>query len=143
MFKTALVPVDLVHISDGSTLMDRAKRIAEQNDCKMLLLNVVPVMPPYVAKDLPSGLHDKVLSHVQSELEQLARKYELPSSTQFLVRHGSPVQEILKAATESAADLIVIDSHQPGWSHFVLGSVAGSVVQHARCSVLVLRQPQS
>lgn len=141
MFKTILVPVDLAHIADGSTMIEQAKRTAEQNEGKLVLLNVVPVMPPYVAEGLPSGLHEQVLSHVRSELEQLAKKYDLAASTSIRVSHGSPAQEILKAATDCKADLIAIASHRPGWSDFVLGSVAGSVVRHARCSVLVLRQP--
>ena len=141
MFKTVLVPVDLAHIADGSTMIEQARKIAEHNDCKMLLLNVVPVMPPYIAEGLPSGLHEQVMSRVQSELGQLAKKYDLPATTRILVRHGSPAQEILKAATECEVDLIAIASHRPGWSDFVLGSVAGSVVRHARCSVSVLRQP--
>ncbi len=139
MFKTVLVPVDLAHIADGSTMIGQAKKIVEQHDSRMLLMNVIPVMPPYVATGLPSGVHQEVLSHVQSELETLANENALPASTRVLVRHGSPAQEILKAATEHEADLIVVASHQPGLSDIVLGSVAGSVVRHARCSVLVLR----
>ena len=37
------------------------------------------------------------------------------------------------------ADLIVIGSHRPAMSTYLLGSNAKTIVRHAKCSVLVLR----
>ena len=38
------------------------------------------------------------------------------------------------------ADLIVIGSHRPAMSTYLLGSNAKTIVRHAKCSVLVLRE---
>ena len=59
-----------------------------------------------------------------------------------MVRQGAPATQILEAAEEIGADMIVIRSHDPGMSNYFLGSVAGRVVRHAHCSVLVVRQPK-
>ena len=53
---------------------------------------------------------------------------------------GSPQRVLVEEATEWGADLIVVGSHGYGfWEHALLGSVSNSVVNHAPCSVLVVR----
>lgn len=56
------------------------------------------------------------------------------------VRCGDPAQEIVDAALEDEADLIVVGSHgRTGLERLLIGSVARKVVTHAPCSVLVVR----
>lgn len=58
-----------------------------------------------------------------------------------LVCMGGPAQMILEAAKEWEADLIVVGSHGYGfWGRTFYGSVSDAVVQHASCSVLVVRE---
>jgi universal stress protein A len=60
--------------------------------------------------------------------------------TQTSLREGLPVDELLKAATEISADLIVLGTHgRTGLPHVVLGSVAERVVRGAPCPVLTVR----
>ena len=55
---------------------------------------------------------------------------------------GKPASEIVKAAQEWPADVIVIGSHgRHGLERALLGSVAEGVMRHAPCSVLVVRTP--
>jgi nucleotide-binding universal stress UspA family protein len=66
----------------------------------------------------------------------------LPAGTAAMqfVQKGSPGPEIVKAATQWPADLIVIGSHgRRGLTRAVLGSVAEAVMRHAPCPVLVVR----
>ncbi len=56
------------------------------------------------------------------------------------LRDGTPVDEILKAARDMAADVIVIGTHgRTGLPHVLLGSVAERVVRGAECAVLTVR----
>jgi universal stress protein F len=57
-----------------------------------------------------------------------------------VVRIGGVYPEILAEAEEWGADLIVIGSHRPAMSTYLLGSNARTVVRHAKCSVLVVRE---
>jgi nucleotide-binding universal stress UspA family protein len=58
---------------------------------------------------------------------------------QFL-REGQPAKEIIAAAREWAADLIVLGTHgRSGVARAVLGSTADAVVRHAPCPVVVVR----
>ena len=53
---------------------------------------------------------------------------------------GKPAEEIMKIASKHHADLIVIGAKGLGAiARFLLGSVSTRVVQHATCSVLVVR----
>ena len=53
---------------------------------------------------------------------------------------GSPVGEVVKAAKDWPADLIVIGSHgRGGIRRALLGSVAEGVMRQAPCPVLVVR----
>jgi nucleotide-binding universal stress UspA family protein len=53
---------------------------------------------------------------------------------------GNPAEEIMKAASREQADLIVMGAKGLGAiARFLLGSVSTRVVQHANCSVLVVR----
>jgi len=56
------------------------------------------------------------------------------------LREGMPVEQILNAARETTADLIVIGTHgRTGLPHVLLGSVAERVVRGAACPVLTVR----
>jgi nucleotide-binding universal stress UspA family protein len=53
---------------------------------------------------------------------------------------GNPAEEIMKAASQQQADLIVMGAKGLGAiARFLIGSVSTRVVQHASCSVLVVR----
>jgi nucleotide-binding universal stress UspA family protein len=56
------------------------------------------------------------------------------------VRGGNPTRQILDAARDHGADLIVMGTHgRTGIAHVVMGSVAERVLRHAPCPVLSLR----
>jgi nucleotide-binding universal stress UspA family protein len=58
------------------------------------------------------------------------------------LREGDPADQLVQAVHDIAGDLIVIGSRgHTGLSRIVMGSVAHSVLFHARCSVLVVKQP--
>ncbi|MFO1090606.1 MAG: universal stress protein [Hyphomicrobiales bacterium] len=56
-----------------------------------------------------------------------------------VVREGSPANQILAVAQEVSPDVIVMASHTPGISNYIMGSVAGKVVRYSSVSVLVVR----
>ena len=75
----------------------------------------------------------------QAFLATAAQRTGEPPAYQFL-REGKPADQILAAAREWEADVIVIGTHgRSGVSRLVLGSTAESVVRHALCPVLVVK----
>lgn len=62
------------------------------------------------------------------------------TSVEERLAYGHEAHEILKAARQTRADLVVVGSRgQTGLRKFFLGSVSEKVVHHAPCSVLVTR----
>jgi nucleotide-binding universal stress UspA family protein len=58
------------------------------------------------------------------------------------LREGDPADQLRRAATDPAGDLIVVGSRgHVGISRLVMGSVAHAVLTHAHCSVLVVKRP--
>lgn len=63
--------------------------------------------------------------------------------TTWKMRAGVPSHEIVDAAKEADADLIIIATHSyTGWKHFCIGSTAERVVRAAPCPVLVVREKE-
>lgn len=62
------------------------------------------------------------------------------TSARALIRDGAPRHELLAAAREEQADLVVIATHgYTGLRHVFLGSTAEQVVREAPCPVLTVR----
>ena len=60
-----------------------------------------------------------------------------------VLAHGHPADQMLTLAKRKKTDLLVVGSRgMTGLRRFFLGSVSHKLVQHAPCSVLVVRQPQ-
>jgi nucleotide-binding universal stress UspA family protein len=73
-------------------------------------------------------------------LEEIGAGLAFPKeSVSHAVRFGGIYVEILAEADEWGADLIVIGSHRPSMSTYLIGSNAKTIVRHAKCSVLVIR----
>jgi nucleotide-binding universal stress UspA family protein len=93
------------------------------------------MMPMYVeAADASRREHDDLVREMTGELRASGLVAE-PDR-----RDGDAATEILAAATESRADLVVMGTRgRTGLRRLVLGSVARNVLQHATCSVLIVR----
>ena len=74
-------------------------------------------------------------------IQQLLINHNLAlRSLKIEVRYGSPAVEIVRAAEDLHADLIVMSTHgRTGMSHVLLGSVAEKVVRYAKCPVLTVK----
>jgi nucleotide-binding universal stress UspA family protein len=86
-----------------------------------------------------TGAHATEATPARSAVEGLTaagRAHEID------VRSGDPAHEIVQAASDWKADLIVMGSRgRTGLARLLLGSVARKVVAHAPCSVLIKRLP--
>jgi universal stress protein G len=89
---------------------------------------------------MPSNYIEAAKESAGKVMEEMASKVGLKSgSFEIRTAHGSTYDEILSAARDCGADLIVVASHQPGLSDYLLGSTAAKIVRHAKISVLVIR----
>jgi nucleotide-binding universal stress UspA family protein len=78
--------------------------------------------------------------HAQMAQEMVDRLAESGLRAEPECRDGDPAEQILQAAEAAAADLVVVGTHgRTGLSRLLMGSVARNVLNHAPCSVLVVR----
>jgi nucleotide-binding universal stress UspA family protein len=135
---------------DGSPraagVLSVALTIGRAQGAKLTLLRSVG-LPPDVPQDFWKTTEEPLLDilkrHAREYLDAQAAKVpaELLGGTDLVI--GVPWQAICDAAHEQQADLVVIGSH--GYSGFdrLLGTTAAKVVNHAQCSVLVVREPHA
>lgn len=89
---------------------------------------------PAIEGDILASGHKQLASLAEAEVAGQVESH-------LLVRAGLPPLEIVEAAREIRADLIVISTHgRTGLKHAWLGSVAEQVVRRAPCPVLVVRE---
>jgi nucleotide-binding universal stress UspA family protein len=132
MFKRILVPVDLAHEWSWRDALPAAARQAQDHGAELIAMTVVPEIDP---DDLKRRPQDSV-----GDLKKLLGEH-VPEglNADAVVKTGSVHRQIRRTAEERGVDLIVMASHHPEWTDYVIGSNAAQVVLHADCSVLVLR----
>ncbi|MBI5388647.1 MAG: universal stress protein [Verrucomicrobia bacterium] len=140
--KRILVPVDFSDCSKKA--LQYAVPFARQFNASLVLLNVVQVSyPAGEFGPVEPPLPDTVMEDTsRKELETLAATEIAglaPVTT--LVRVGRPADEIVLAASDVQADLLIISTHgHTGLKHVLLGSTTEHVVRRAPCPVLTVRE---
>lgn len=73
-------------------------------------------------------------------LASIARGAQLPAPPVQLLHQGHPGAQVVQAARDWGADVIVLGTHgRSGLSKLIMGSVAEQVLRHAPCPVLLIR----
>ena len=139
--KTVLLPIDLLHEDGWEKTIEHATSLVKLHGAK---LHVLTVIPDYgmsmVASYFPKGFSDDAVKETRANLEAFLKKH-LPQDieAELHVRHGTIYQQIIAIADRVEADMIVMASHRPEMSDYLLGPNAARVVRHARQSVTVIR----
>jgi universal stress protein F len=142
MFKSILVPVDLSETDMSRAAIDKAIALAGVTDARIELVYVRSILPVTFMEYVPPSFDEEQQSDCEKRLSEFAEKLRAPvGRIATVVRMGAVYNEVLAEAKKIAADLIVIGSHRPGMATYLLGSNASTIVRHAECSVLVVRQP--
>ncbi len=142
-FKHILVTTDFSEHSDRAIQL--AADLATAFQSSLTLLHVYESGgAPYPESALHRGnLGEPLLEEAESKLAERVELIgrEIPQIG-AKIRQGIPCAEILAAAQEDGADLIVMGTHgRRGPARTLLGSVAEQVVRHSSIPVLTVRQP--
>ena len=144
MFKNILVPVDIGEVDVAKPGFDQAVELAKLSGAALRLVHVRSPVPYAMNEYIPAEYYDTDEKAVLKALENLAAKLDLPKGRVTVISpFGSVYDEVLKEAARMNADLIVLGSHRPNWSTYLIGSNAANIVRHAKCSVLVMRPPDA
>ncbi|HVL71485.1 MAG TPA: universal stress protein [Beijerinckiaceae bacterium] len=140
MFKTILVPVDLAETEASALAIERATQLADAGDGTIRLVFVRSIIPTSWTEYIPPHFDEAQQNEAEERLAAMAATIPLPAErVSSVVQMGSVYSEVLQEADRIAADLVVIGSHRPSMTTYLLGSNASTIVRHAKCSVLVVR----
>ncbi len=141
MYKSILLPVDLGHKSSWEKAAPEAVALAKQNGAKIHLLTVIPDFGmAVVGSFFPANYAEQALQSASEKAVALASEI-IPGDLLAKVHtaYGSAYQEIISTANKQGCDLIVMASHRPEMSDYLLGPNAARVVRHAEQSVMIVR----
>ncbi|HET9427001.1 MAG TPA: universal stress protein [Allosphingosinicella sp.] len=138
MFKSILIAIDLADPSSWSRALPIAMPLARASEARLTLATVITERETRADQWSSAGFREQI-DVARARLSKLADECgDLPH--QVLVGSGSIGPVILQLAAEAQADLIVLASHRPGLRDYLIGGNAAHVVNHAPCSVLVVRE---
>ena len=144
-FKKILAPIDFSPASKNA--IKYALRFAEEFGAELTLLHVLEPAPStsFIAIPGATPFREMDFSTAEKDLKSAVASARNGKSERprWKIRVGVPSHEIVEAAREADADLIVIATHgYTGWKHFCIGSTAERVVRAAPCPVLVVREKE-
>ncbi len=142
MYQRMLIPTDGSEIS--AKAIANGVGLAKKLGSKVLGLYVIDISAfsgiatDAIWENMRTLLEDegkKALGTLEDESKKGAVGYEV------IMREGRPAEEIVKAAKELSADVIVMGTAwRSGLDKFLLGSVTEKVMRTAPCPVLVIRR---
>lgn len=137
--KNILIPIDLSSYS--LVAVQYGQEVAELFDAEIVLLHVDGNDRNKQQSASPTAPHETRRKELVEIIQRLLINHNLVQrSLKIEVRFGSPVREIIHAAEELQADLIVMSTHgRTGLRHVLMGSVAEKVVRFAKCPVLTVK----
>jgi len=142
MFKKILFPVDLGNLESQEKARLRALQMAELCSSELHVLSVVAVTGLHAADMyLPDDLEKRLIEQAQTDLHTYAAEKLAKEGLHVnaAVSEGTIYKEILAYAETYDINLIVLASHRPELSDYLIGPNAARVVRHANCSVMVIR----
>jgi len=151
-----LLPLEKILVAtDGSKNAERAVQsaiqIAKQSNSELVIVTVVmelvpPVYSP-IGVDVPTIDYSSYLARAEADAKNLvdkavnlAQKQSVKSESVVLRSVTSVAETIINEATRENVNLIVAGTRGlGGFKKLLLGSVSSAIVEHAPCSVLVVR----
>ena len=141
-YKRILAPLD--GSAPAETALPHAQKLASDEDAEILLLRIstnpaaeFSFSDPGIAHSLIQEQEAETLAYLPSAHSRLQRA---GFRTSFLIGQGAITETILRIASESQADAIVMSTHgRSGIKRWLLGSVADRVTTYADIPVLLVR----
>ena len=139
VYRRVLLVVDLTE--DSLMIGRKAQALAAALGAEIELLHVVEFVPvePMGETLMPSvRVEQELLQQAQQRVAALARELGL-SSAGCRVESGNVKAEIVRAARECAADLIILGSRERHGLSILVNFTADAVLHAAPCDVLAIR----
>jgi nucleotide-binding universal stress UspA family protein len=141
MFNNILIPVDLAAESSWRRALPAAVEQTRHGAGALIVMTVSDLNLDITETIMSDDFTRKYQEKLEQRLDKLVKQHvpeDIP--VRQFVRNGRIYREVLEAANDVNADLIVMASHRPSMEDYLLGTNAAKVMRHAKCSVLVVRE---
>jgi len=142
-FQKIILPTDFSQNAERA--FEAASNLAEALSATLILVHVTPLQYDRVnygnlGKESRSDMDIQINNYVLKQLDELRRKFPESMTVECAHREGEPDVQLIQAAEDLGADLIVVASHGfTGSRYHVLGSIAEKLVRSAPCPVMTIR----
>lgn len=144
-FRTILVTTDFSPLGDAA--IPYALRLAKDHGARLLVATVVEVPPPpsplyahYYPSPTPAQREEARRSAAKGLTACLSSEDAAGVDVEKVILEGNPAGEIAALAKARDVSALVISTHgRSGLRHFLLGSVADSLLGATSCPVLLVR----
>jgi len=135
-FKTIVVATDLT--DSGSCALRYAQKIAQQHESKLVIVYAIDPAGYAFPEGLPElAASDRGAREILSRIEEEIRQQGIPVHS--VVETGVIYEQILQAAHDHQADLLVLGTHAPEKvGRAALGTVARRLLATASCPILTV-----
>jgi len=146
VFRRVLVPIDFSPQSEAAWGL--ARRLARAVGAEVVLLHAFVESPLYSESAFAAERVREVYASGRKWVEDQLARWQANAqqeglTVKTLLRAGVAHEEIVAAARDEGADLIVIGTHgYGGVDRLLLGSVTDRVLRLAPCPVLGVRRPE-
>ncbi len=140
MFKKILVPLDIDYEDTAALVYRKAAAYAALSGAEIKLVSVMPGFSmPIVASYFSDDMRKKTADRFTAAVAEFVKNH-CNESVSYTVSVGKNWEEIIKAADNWGADLIVVyHNHHHEINEVFSQSCSQRVSDHAKCSVLRLR----
>jgi universal stress protein A len=138
-YKNILIAVDLS--DDSARVVQRGLELASRYSAEVTLLHVVEFIPVDPAGEAllppPMDLEGEMVAGARHKLDELCARCGAAGLPRRL-EVGIIKVEILRAAEETHADLLVLGSHERHGLALLLGSTEKAILHKVHCDVLAV-----
>jgi nucleotide-binding universal stress UspA family protein len=136
-FERILVATDFSDDANGA--LEVARKLAQRLDAELIVLHVAEKLGVIPGSGLAEEERETATKALAAIVDELRAK---DVRVRSVLRPGLPLDEILAAATEEGADLLVVGAAgHSSLADVLLGTIAEQVVRRAPCPVLTVRHP--
>jgi nucleotide-binding universal stress UspA family protein len=141
MYHHILVPLDLEEPASWKDAFPVAEAIARCFSARLTICSVVRDVEAIEQGDwLPIAIRDRIFE-MQARLSVIAGELSNNFTVEVVVGTGTISGGIVDAVERIDADLVILQSHQPGFIDRLHEANAARVAERAPCSVLIVRTP--
>jgi len=124
--------------NDARRALCAAGEIARERSAELVVVHAIGLTDVVDGQRVPAEAHLAEIADEFTDWCQAVRTVGVEEWTPEL-RHGTPVDTLLRVADEQEADLIVVGRHGSGQRpELLLGSTAHQVAERATCAVLIV-----